>query len=762
MPAFLLLLLLPLAGLKADTAVRPTASASELLSRRSAQPASFREEDLNYLLARRAEVQGDLGLATAAFVDSSVHSTTLQTRAQRHLAGLARSSGNLTLERLYLVEAAFLGVSEQRDKAVWPLARSNFDSGNYLETIRLLTGITTRQVSSQDRSKTKTRDAEALLAQAYSRAGDHATARRLYSALLISSPDAERPDDAALVAAIGLDTLDEAAQNTSIAAADHMARGHVYQFNREFASARRHYQAVIAAEPSGGTSAEAIFQIGRGHAQETNYVEALHWFERAIEQFPGTDAAREALLNAAAAYSRVGKQREAITRYELFIVRYPGDSRLDRAHLNIVDILRDQGQDTEALRKCQEIRGIFRGTNAEATALFSEARIHLANDQWEKAIGALTELAALPMLGGLNVPGGTTLSEVKFLLGYANERSGKLEAALAHYLSIPDTAYEYHAGRSNLRIQSLLGTPEGNEVVTRRVRQVEIELNSQDAERRLQAARHVLRLANSGPLFESARRIAIDQFSASVRGFSTDAKREVTHARPVLNRLEALGLYDEAADLLAGSAPTIAADLQTFVSGDRADIVMSIVEPTLSPALRSLPAGAIPREQLALVYPIPFRDRLREVDASSGVDPRLILAIMRQESRFRADARSESAARGLMQFTAPTAERIARRLDMAGLEADDLYSPSTSILLGSEYLNELFTMFPEQPEAVAASYNGGEDNMKRWLNRSRSNEPDRYVPEIQYSQSKDYVFKVISAYQVYQYLYDRDLELREG
>ena len=63
-----------------------------------------------------------------------------------------------------------------------------------------------------------------------------------------------------------------------------------------------------------------------------------------------------------------------------------------------------------------------------------------------------------------------------------------------------------------------------------------------------------------------------------------------------------------------------------------------------------------------------------------------------------------------------------------------------------------------KPEAVVASYNGGEDNVKkRWIARTKSNEPERYVPELVFGQTKDYVAKVMANYRVYQQLYDEQL-----
>jgi soluble lytic murein transglycosylase len=133
---------------------------------------------------------------------------------------------------------------------------------------------------------------------------------------------------------------------------------------------------------------------------------------------------------------------------------------------------------------------------------------------------------------------------------------------------------------------------------------------------------------------------------------------------------------------------------------------------------------------------------------------------MRQESRFRADAKSASAARGLMQFIPATADTIAAQVGKRDFRQDELYNPATAILFGSQYLGNLFKLFDGMPQAVAASYNGGEDNVARWVARARSNDPDRYVPEIGFAQSKDYVYKVMSNYRVYQKLYDEELRAR--
>lgn len=165
-----------------------------------------------------------------------------------------------------------------------------------------------------------------------------------------------------------------------------------------------------------------------------------------------------------------------------------------------------------------------------------------------------------------------------------------------------------------------------------------------------------------------------------------------------------------------------------------------------------------PSEIIELLYPAPYRQALLKEATSRSVDPRLVLSIARQESRFRSDAKSVAAARGLMQFISATADDVAKQLNRRDFRQDDLYDPDTAIQFGSQYLGSLFKQFPSMPEAVAASYNGGADNMARWIARSQVNDPARFVPEIGFSQTKDYVFRVMSNYWMYQKLYSDQLQ----
>lgn len=156
-------------------------------------------------------------------------------------------------------------------------------------------------------------------------------------------------------------------------------------------------------------------------------------------------------------------------------------------------------------------------------------------------------------------------------------------------------------------------------------------------------------------------------------------------------------------------------------------------------------------------FPVPFRYEVNQESKKRGIDPRFVLAIMKQESTFRADAKSPSAARGLLQLTFDTALKYNKRAGFPDLQPDDLYTPRTNIAIGLEYMAELRDQFGGLYEAIAASYNGGEDNAARWLNRSQPREPGIFASEIGFAETKNYVFKVMSNYRIYRDLYDENL-----
>lgn len=162
-------------------------------------------------------------------------------------------------------------------------------------------------------------------------------------------------------------------------------------------------------------------------------------------------------------------------------------------------------------------------------------------------------------------------------------------------------------------------------------------------------------------------------------------------------------------------------------------------------------------DAVADTYPAPYRQAILSAAKSRKLDPRFILALIRQESVFKPLAKSPAGARGLLQLTMDAAQKYGPGAGLNALRENQLYQPETSITLGAEYLKYLSKMFPQILEPVAASYNGGEDNVARWLERSKRTDPGVFTAEVGFEETKGYVQKVMSNYRVYRKLYTADL-----
>ncbi len=764
-----------------------SAAVIELNSLKKSDKKLFQINNYDYLLARISEKKGDLATAMSNYNTVVKRKSVLGEYALWHLSQISRSSGNLMQERIYLQQLAVSAPNSLlKNAANSRTARSYFESNDFQSVIGYQLSVNNQ--SGNQQLKTENRENLLLLGQSYLQSGKSNEAREVFTKLLTTLPNANQPDDFALAATKGLDELDGGKdlfgkQAPQLTDAEHLRRATIYQFNRDFTFSRLHYQAIVERFPQSPSLAAAMFQIGRSYAIELRFNEAIQWFERVQNQFPEGEIAKDALSQTASAYARVSKPKEAVSRYQKFIERFPDADNSERAYLNIVDIQRDLGETNDALKWAKKTQEAFKEKLPEAIALFTQARINIAENNWANALSDLDKLLTISDLGGTKVPSGTNKTEVTFLKAFVLEQLGRIEEAVDIYLSIPDGRGEYYGWRSTERLKLLASGENSKTIITNKL--ASLSTQTADIETNRKNAQNVYRLTGDVNVLETIKKTyavspayqKVPTFKLQEFGRKTilkdKPKQPAINHQILADELLFLGLYDEAtpeletalrekpakntnslSDFPTDTAFTLAVFYKRGDVGNRAIA-------WLEPIWRQIPADyqieLMPREQAEILYPIPYADSLVKFGTEKNVDPRYLLSIMRQESRYRADVKSVAAARGLMQFISSTSNQIAGDLGKTNFKQDELYNPPTAIQFGSQYLSNLFKLFPDQPQAVAASYNGGEVNMTRWLARSKTALPDRYVPEIVFSQSKDYVYKVMANYRVYQLLYNDKL-----
>lgn len=154
-----------------------------------------------------------------------------------------------------------------------------------------------------------------------------------------------------------------------------------------------------------------------------------------------------------------------------------------------------------------------------------------------------------------------------------------------------------------------------------------------------------------------------------------------------------------------------------------------------------------------MYYPYPYREIVETNAAAFGLDPLLITAVMRTESKFEPRAVSRKGALGLMQIMPSTAEWIAPRLGVNNFRAEMLFEPEINIRFGSWYLAELETEFEGRLDVVIVAYNAGRGKVRGWLANGVWSGCFEDKENIPYAESRIFLRRVRHAYAQYIRLY---------
>lgn len=146
-----------------------------------------------------------------------------------------------------------------------------------------------------------------------------------------------------------------------------------------------------------------------------------------------------------------------------------------------------------------------------------------------------------------------------------------------------------------------------------------------------------------------------------------------------------------------------------------------------------------------LLYPYVYKDTVLKASKKLNINPYLILAVIREESRFDFLARSPAGALGLMQLMPETAKKEGKKIGIILKNDSEIFEPEKNILIGSFYLKKLIEEFGNTVIAIAA-YNAGEKAVSSWLKNNSYNDIDEFLEDIPYAETKEYVRRVLASY----------------
>lgn len=151
-------------------------------------------------------------------------------------------------------------------------------------------------------------------------------------------------------------------------------------------------------------------------------------------------------------------------------------------------------------------------------------------------------------------------------------------------------------------------------------------------------------------------------------------------------------------------------------------------------------------------FPMPFKRDVLQAASDVGLDPAYMYGLMRQESRFIVAAKSNVGASGLMQVMPATASWTAKKLGIP-YSPDMITDRVTNLRIGAGYLKLVLDDLGGVQAMAAAAYNAGPSRPRRWREGAKV-DAAAWAENIPFSETRDYVKKVLGNAVVYAHLID--------
>lgn len=463
----------------------------------------------------------------------------------------------------------------------------------------------------------------------------------------------------------------------------------------------REYGKAAVAYAKSPRTPRNLYRWGRGLQLSTKQSQAISIYKQLLAAFPNAEESGMALMRLA----RISKPAEATAYLDRIVNNFPkqaGEALVAKA--NLLDSLNSK---QSAAKARQLLLDKYGDSAAAAEYRWQVAQQKAANKDYQ---AAATWAEVIPQRNPENI----LAPRAGFWVGKWAQKLGKNEEAQTAFESVLSKfPQSYYAWRS----ATILGLDVGN---FKTVRQMT-------------------------PEFSSPQRLVLPAGS------------------PALKELYQLGQDSDALALWQteynnSEKPTVAEQftdgLMHLAKGENLIGINKIS--TLED--RDIPTEKAEYQELSKQlgywqarYPFPYLPLIQTWAQQHQLNPLLVTALIRQESRFEAQIHSVAGAVGLMQVMPGTAQYIAEKINVPKY---NLENPQDNIQLGTWYMDYTHNRFDNYSLLAIASYNAGWSNVEKWLKRFDTQDPDEFVESIPFGETQGYVRQVFGNYWNYLRLYN--------
>lgn len=497
-------------------------------------------------------------------------------------------------------------------------------------------------------------------------------------------------------------------------------------------SAMLYFSKLIKEYPKSKLSGKALIMLARVEIEQQNINTALTNLEKA-SLYQGE--AGTASFYMAVAQARKDNLPGAIKILRAIQEKYPASEISDKAAYYLGYYLELDEKYNEALLAHWDLLQRYPSSPWTDDAVWRIGRIYYWSGEYDNAYKYFGYVDKFPR--------GDMTAQCIFFQAKAAQRLKKPEEALALYQKVTDnfdfTYYSYRA-RDKLKLAG-----------------VAISENLTFSSRDYKEAIHQIKKTDSEAAIKLSALMEIwEETNADNPGTTTQAKYHLDRCKMLL----AMNMYDFAANEALCTIDT-GADIniaQLFQQAGNYRSGINLVERKLKKAILSGQAEKLSLNLWQMAYPKAYYSQVKQRASLNSIDPYLVLAVIREESRFNPYALSRSRAHGLMQIMPATGRSLAKSLHIYPFSNRKMYDSATNIRMGTYFLSNLIDDFNGNVYLALAGYNGGPNRIKRYLKTWYNGDMhqvdiDEFVESIPIRETRLYVQKVMESYFQYKRIY---------
>jgi soluble lytic murein transglycosylase len=468
----------------------------------------------------------------------------------------------------------------------------------------------------------------------------------------------------------------------------------------EYGEAEALYKKLLGNNPEPVFRLRILTKLTDSYLSIRKRNEAIPLLEQIVRDYPRSPEAPKALYQIGQVLWNRHDNRQALDYFRQIMERYPTSPYVERSRYAAADIYESFGRKPEAIALYTSIMKNFPNSQVRDDAASRLAWLYYRDGEWGQAYATFQILANQAKDIGFRTAG-------LYWQGRSAEKLGETETAVRIYKQIVDGGEEsyYQALAFGALVRAGIAVEEPKISALPPVEEADPPMSAEMRD-------HLSRARELSAI--SLYRLAVAELGEVDR-----LSKKQSELRPLL-------MHEYFKNHAYGSSLTIANQLPSSQS-----------------------------ERNLYRFPLAYWEMIQQKAQERELDPYLILALIRQESLFDAQARSPAAALGLMQLLPSTAARVAKQIGLSPPSNEQLFQPEINLILGTQYLKDLLQRYSNDWFKAIAAYNAGEAAVDRWEKEILTVDAEEFVERIPYLETRGYVKLVMRNHRIYSLLYNQ-------